>query len=144
MCQGILEKPFHHGPTKGGEAEALKYHRQYEETLRLYAVEFGVRAPDDIWPQPEVRFRHADQFIRTNRARCWILTKPSPAMTTLLMSPLLIAACTQSEDNSDFWFYVKVAFGVYIVYKVLQWLYRHGGGKGSGGAGCSGCSGCGG
>ncbi len=147
LCRGVLKKDFHHGPTRGGKAESNRYHNQYHETLQGYVDQFGVAPPSDIWPTVEDRFKNADQFVRINHAGYWLLPKPPRYLTALLISPVFLAACTQGEDGYDFWFYVKVAFGIYIVYKILQWLYRHGGGKGSGGgcgSGCSGCGGCGG
>ena len=39
--QAILGRPFHHGPTAGGQAEDTKYENWYERTKALYESEFG-------------------------------------------------------------------------------------------------------
>ncbi len=66
LCQHVLQRPLHHGPTRGGESEANRYLEQYEATLRLYNDTFGALAPSDIWPVASVRFGHDLNFQRVN------------------------------------------------------------------------------
>ena len=146
LCRDILKKDLHHGPTKGGRMESEKYQTQYQDTIDLYLQEFGEAPPQDIWPDLHNRFKNADQFVRINKSGYWLLQKPSRIVAPLVLAPLLLVACTSEEFESDFWFYAKVALGVYVVYKVLKWLVVLSGGKGGGsgcGTGCSGCGGCG-
>jgi len=143
LCQSILKKDFHHGPTKGGKSELAKYKRQYQDTLALYTKEFGMPPPRDIWPGLSDRFRDADKFIRINASTYWLLPKLPRLTIPLIMFPLFLVACTWEEGASEFWFYVKVAFGIFVAYKVIQWLSKLGNGKGGDGSGCGGCSGCG-
>ena len=56
FCKTILKKDRHHGPTKGGKQEKMKYHDLYEGTLVKYLDVFGITAPDDIWPDKKIRF----------------------------------------------------------------------------------------
>lgn len=46
---------FDHGPTKGGNAEGLKYDEQYKRTCELGEYLFGP-LPPDIWEPGEARF----------------------------------------------------------------------------------------
>lgn len=75
LCSGVLGRPLHHGPTKGGEAEGELYWSQYSATLRSYEAVFGP-PPDDIWPNGEVRFGHDLHYRRVNTDDHWLLTKP--------------------------------------------------------------------
>lgn len=64
LCKNILGTNFHHGPTKGGESEKVKYNDQYNKTLRLYAENFGHDAPSDICIKDDVRQRLRQDFVR--------------------------------------------------------------------------------
>jgi hypothetical protein len=59
LCNGVLGKPLHHGPTKGGVSEDAKYRSQYAATRALYRAEFGTTPPLDLWPSEEDRFASA-------------------------------------------------------------------------------------
>ena len=52
LCGEILRRPLHHVPSRGGEAEAERHRRQYEETLLGYERAFGIAPPEEIWPRP--------------------------------------------------------------------------------------------
>jgi len=62
FCGRVLQRKFHHGPTRGGSEEGSKYHDWYEATLASYRRTFGVAPPVDIWPAAKVRFADADAF----------------------------------------------------------------------------------
>ena len=51
LCGEILQKPFHHDPSNGGESEDGRHSRAYERTLALYRHLFGEEAPMDVWPR---------------------------------------------------------------------------------------------
>jgi len=147
MCRNILKYELHHGPTEGGSKELQKYKDQYKYTIELYAKEFGEYPPNDIWPGVNKRFKNADKFIRINSTNYWMIKKPVSIILPILFTPLIAIASTEENTDTDFWFYIKLVFGIYIAYKVIQWIYRNSGGKGNGGgcgSGCSGCGGCGG
>lgn len=75
MCQDILKREIHHGPTKGGNTESEKYSDLYEKTLLLYQREFQREAPSDIWPSSSKRFKML-RFQRINRGLYWLIKKP--------------------------------------------------------------------
>lgn len=76
FCQHTLERPIHHGPTRGGQQEQAKFDAWYTRTQQRYAEVFGSPPPADIWPPAAVRFGPA-RFQRVNLATHWLLPTPS-------------------------------------------------------------------
>ena len=76
FCRDVLGEPLHHGPTRGGRAEADRYDDQYRQTLAAYAAAFDAPPPVDIWPTPEQRFGPDLVWRRVNVARHWVVPKP--------------------------------------------------------------------
>ena len=76
FCGKVLEKPVHHGPTKGGRSESDRFHDQYEQTLSSYRRWFGEAPPPDIWPTAESRFSRHGHSVRVNTGSAWIVPKP--------------------------------------------------------------------
>jgi len=147
LCHGILGKALHHLPTKGGADEQRRFHGQYAKTLLIYEEEFGHPPPAAVWPPVEIRFRHAESFVRINKASAWVIEKPNPMLTKILALstiPLFVVACSDDAEGYGVWFWLKVALGVFFLYKIFSWLGSGGRGGGSGGGGCGGCAGCGG
>jgi hypothetical protein len=66
LCRDTLGTPLHHGPTRGGAAEARKYWAAYEDTLAAYRRYFG-EPPNDLWPAANERFDGHHDFVRVNR-----------------------------------------------------------------------------
>lgn len=75
LCGGVLGRPLHHGPTRGGKSEDTKYHDWYEKTLASYERVFGSAPPADIWPEASQRFSTEMRWRRVNVASCWLLPK---------------------------------------------------------------------
>ncbi|HVK02716.1 MAG TPA: hypothetical protein VM490_04545, partial [Armatimonadaceae bacterium] len=50
LCRDTLGRPLHHGPTKGGASEDVRFEDQYARTLAAYRQWFGQAPPADIWP----------------------------------------------------------------------------------------------
>jgi hypothetical protein len=73
MCGNLLNKEIHHGPTKGGKTEGLKFTDWYLETIEHYKVIFG-EPPKDIWPSKEKRFKNIN-FQRVNMNTHWIFKR---------------------------------------------------------------------
>jgi hypothetical protein len=149
LCQNTLGCQLHHMPTRGGGKELTRFKRQYQATLQRYAEVFGSEPPADIWPDVDERFRHADAFVRTNKAHYWFVRKPAQWLMAASASSLFLVACSQGEGGSGFWFLLKLALGLFAAYIIFKWLSDiggkgGGGGGGCGGVGCGGCSGCGG
>ena len=77
LCQGVLGRPLHHGPTKGGAAEDAKYVDQYERTLALYRTEFGAEPPPEFWPDRHKRFSSAPHQRWVDRRSHFVFPKSS-------------------------------------------------------------------
>lgn len=75
-CPQVLEMPLHHGPTRGGREERLRYHAQYAETLARYERYFG-SPPPIWWPAASLRFEDPGRILRVDRRRYWLLPKPA-------------------------------------------------------------------
>ncbi|MEZ6134030.1 MAG: hypothetical protein R3C53_03870 [Pirellulaceae bacterium] len=77
LCESVLQKPLHHGPTQGGGDEAEKYFQLYLRTQNSYRATFGALPPADIWPAAEQRFGEDLGFVRVNLNRVWVIPRPS-------------------------------------------------------------------
>ena len=76
LCAEVLRRPLHHGPTRGGAQEGVKFGEWYAKTRASYARFFGEATPEDIWPDASIRFGEAPHFRRVNARRSWIIEKP--------------------------------------------------------------------
>lgn len=76
LCGQILDRPLHHHPTEGGEAEHNRYHNQYSQTLACYTATFGQKPPQDIWLPVKERFE-GGLWRWVNQKRFWVIPKPS-------------------------------------------------------------------
>ncbi len=93
FCGEVLGKPFHHGPTRGGQEELRKHQRWYAQTLESYTRFFGCEPPADIWPDASVRFGEELHYRRVNIRRNWVFPKPrskGPAKMVLLLALVLL------------------------------------------------------
>jgi hypothetical protein len=75
VLRKTLNREIHHGPTKGGDKEKLKYNDSYNKTFEMYRKVFQEEPPADIWPDEKSR------FIRINFRRIcinenWVIKKP--------------------------------------------------------------------
>lgn len=123
MCREVLERPLHHGPTKGGAQEADKFVDWYEKTKQSYAAFFGEEPPEDIWPSSSVRFDPAVRWQMVDVGSHWVIPKLSRRALTLVgggvpllvgagMSPSLFAAAG-----------LPLVFRVFIVIAVLMGIF---------------------
>ena len=76
FCPNVLGTKLHHGPTRGGKGEGLRYDEQYRKTLDSYRHLFGYAPPNDIWPAPDVRFGPRMIGVRVLPSEVMILNKP--------------------------------------------------------------------
>lgn len=137
FCPTVLGRDFHHHPTRGGGEETQKFADWYTRTLASYAAWFGEPAPADIWPPAEAPRRGpAPEWIRLDRARHWVIPKPSwprwqpaGALALLVMVAVLgSAAMTPRSPNVFDWrgpdflvFYVFFLGGAFVL---AGWLRR--------------------
>ncbi|MEW8232656.1 MAG: hypothetical protein AB2745_20215 [Candidatus Thiodiazotropha endolucinida] len=137
---------MHHLPTKGGIAEQQRFRDQYRYTLELYQLTFKGSPPDDIWPSVDRRFDAVASYVRINTERVLLIPRPSPLVTNIALIaslPFFLISCSDDLSDTGIWFWLKLVFGIYILYRILKWLGSGGGrNSGSGGSGCGGCAGC--
>lgn len=123
LCEGILKRHLHHGPTKGGRDEDEKYYDWYSRTLASYRQTFGHHPPSDIWPSPEERFDRKNCFVRLNSNDYWLIKKPGfdinkaiASVGALLFSGLAVAACTASgRPNIAFPFILVFVIAIILI-----------------------------
>jgi uncharacterized protein (TIGR04222 family) len=92
FCGGVLGRPLHHGPTRGGRSEDIKHHDMYAATLAAYRTAFGEEPPADVWHSADVRFGDDVAFSRVNTRRNWVIPKPrwmrKAAMVAMAVLPM--------------------------------------------------------
>ncbi len=136
FCGEVLGQRVHHGPTKGGRAEADRFRSQYQQTLNSYQKWFHEVPPPDIWPPVEARFAAATESVWVNKATAWIIPKPCRARWASRASSLLICAGVvplifRAPSPFDFsgtdflvFFLVTSAIGL-VAAILLRHLFRH-------------------
>ena len=92
FCSGVLGRPLHHQPTRGGKAERERFHEQYRATIDSYRQHFG-EPPADLWPPVDVRFGRDLQMQRVpihRPFRPWVRWRwPTRSITLLACLGLL-------------------------------------------------------
>ncbi len=165
FCKNILNVEIHHNPTLGGPSQQKLFEQQYTSTLRLYELTFGELPPADIWPNVNVRFGNANDFVRINRAKNWLVPKPEinfRVLAACAFVPTLLVACGASVDNKQPWLWLVIGLCVALLLVMvcfgLAYSRKHkgksngntgngffggcgGAGAGKGGDGGSGCGG---
>lgn len=152
LCQNVLCRPLHHGPTQGGVVEDSRYRAQYEHTLRLYEREFDEPPPRDIWPAAELRFAQASNPFWVSSDRFFVIEKSCfrkvAASLGLISLGIFCSGAYASGSASLLVIVILVCAAVILIW----WFSTRGkGGPGSCGSGCGSCgsagssdSGCGG
>lgn len=153
LCGCILKRPLHHGPTRGGKKEGIRYRDQYQRTLESYRTHFGEEPPGDIWPEPDKRFSPRSRHVRVNLHDSFVLPKKAVYLLgAVIPASFLLSGCVGLIGNAldgDIMSIILVVIGLLIVIRIAIWLIKlggKGGGRSGGGCGGSGCggSGCGG
>ena len=151
LCRDVLGRPLHHGPTRGGTAEAVKFHDWYARTLASYRRLLGAEPPRDIWPPPAARFGR-ERWVRVDTRRSWVIPKPRLSRSTALAG-LALAASGCAGGFFLGWsqllvLVLVVAILLYAFSQVqtgqTQAARKRADGTGGGGGGCGGSSGTGG
>jgi hypothetical protein len=88
LCPLVLQAPLHHGPTRGGRAEAERYLEQYQRTLEAYRRCFGEEPPPRFWPPAEQRFQQ--RFVCVDRRR--VLPVPRTPLLWAMGAAAVLAA----------------------------------------------------
>ncbi|MFM9058606.1 MAG: TIGR04222 domain-containing membrane protein [Planctomycetaceae bacterium] len=136
LCGAVLGVPLHHGPTRGGGAEAERYDQQYRRTLTAYAATFEAPPPADIWPPPERRFGADLAWRRVNVASHWVVRKPrwwrgrarrATSAAGLAAVPLVAAGIPNPLDLTGppfLMLFAALATGSIVAGLVLRWMFR--------------------
>jgi hypothetical protein len=93
FCPKVLRRPFHHGPTAGGNVEQSRFFDQYALTLQRYEQVFGLAPPKDIWPgaarrlidDPRARRVHPRDGMVISRPVMWAIIIGVALITCLLL-----------------------------------------------------------
>src|SRR5262249_50370448 len=73
FCDGVLGRPLHHEPTRGGEAQAGLFKDQYALTLARYEAEFGGAPAAEFWPSHPFDALPSQRWV--DRRAHWIVPK---------------------------------------------------------------------
>jgi uncharacterized protein (TIGR04222 family) len=134
LCGGVIGRPLHHDPTRGGPAEADKHRRMYERTLRAYREVVGEEPPADVWPGPDVRFGADLSHRVVNTARNWVIPK-APARRAVgslaaVCAALLVMGCAGGWNPFDLvgidflGVLLPVMVAAVVLGRVLRWHAR--------------------
>lgn len=83
MCKEI-DFQLHHGPTKGGKVEEVKFTDWYAKTKDSYRKFFG-EPPIMFWPSSEIRFTPQD-IVKVNRKSFFLFRRPKLGKRTAVIS----------------------------------------------------------
>jgi hypothetical protein len=144
LCERVLRRPLHHGPTRGGSEERAKYRDWYQATLRSYRQHFGEDPPAAIWPSPWLRFDPRARFRRVDGSRHWIVPRTA-AMAggggILLLLGLATHPAQDTAARADLLgFILLVGLVVFVAVIGARKSTRRGSRKDDG---CGGVAGCG-
>jgi len=148
LCGQVLGRPLHHGPTKGGGAEASRFEDQYVQTLASYERAFDEIAPPDIWPSTEVRFDTKQRFVRVNAAENWVTNKrvTSGLIATVILACIAVAmtGARALQASIDGGMILAVLVGLALVAIIaLIFSKNHNDRGGHSGSSCGGSFSCG-
>lgn len=133
FCPEVLRRNLHHGPTRGGPTEAVRYRRQYADTLAAYERAFGP-PPEAWWPGTRERFASPARWQRVDRHRYWLLPKPRlgriRAVGLSALAALLgigVAGGAQAQANPLDWTagpFLSLYLGLMVAVLILNRLWR--------------------
>ncbi|MCU0864619.1 MAG: hypothetical protein MUC36_12545 [Planctomycetes bacterium] len=150
LCAEVLGRPLHHGPTRGGAAEAAKYHDWYARTLASYRQHFG-EPPADIWPAVGDRFRGGIPR-RVDARTHWVIDKRKvvrlAGAAAVVGSLSVLTGCTGVFTSGEVVAAVGAVVGLLVVVGVIvtqagRRQRDEGDGPGAGSTGTSATGGCG-
>lgn len=152
FCRDTLNRDLHHTPTEGGPDEADKFYGLYNDTLRAYEAEFGVRPLFPIWPSAEERFSETSNPAKISKDRYFLVPRRYYSFLTVVCVALFLAGCNL---GGLYWFELyPLLFFVSLVFTIITFFNAYApnkitkggsaGASGCGGSGGCGASGCGG
>ncbi len=96
FCPEVLQSTLHHGPTRGGNDERMRYRQQYADTLARYEQWFGP-PPERWWPGTRERFAEPARVVRVDARRHWIIVKPTFSKSVAGVAGLLVSVLAARE-----------------------------------------------
>lgn len=160
LCEKVLPRPLHHGPTLGGAVEDAKYADWYARTLASYREHFG-EPPADVWPAPGERFRggiprkvDARSHWVVSKARVSSLLGRGARMAAMAALLVLAVGCVDLSKPDSVALLGFGLVGAFFLFGVVMMVVlrrsaqrRQGGGlhrrRGDANSGCGGAGGCG-
>lgn len=153
LCDGVLGRPIHHEPTKGGREQARQFDDQYAQTLALYEDEFGCEPPDRFWPLVPFAILAGQHWV--DRRNYWVIPKragvrwllggATVALIALLASPGTLWADQEAGATHTSFvgriLMLAIPFGLVWLIGLASRRSRKGDGDESSGGGCGGCAG---
>ena len=73
FCNNTVKKQLHHWPSEGDK----EFYDWYRMTINSYIRFFKKTPPENIWINPDVRYRTKTNFVRIDRQNNWIFPKPN-------------------------------------------------------------------
>lgn len=97
-----LGRPLHHNPTLGGEEEQARFKAAYEATLESYYQAFREEPPEDLWPDPVLRFRRAPKMQRVERS-AYLLVRKAWVFRAIWVAVPIFTALAAYGDRAGPW-----------------------------------------
>lgn len=99
LCEGVLGRAVHHGPSKGGRVATYHVLDPYAEARTLYADEFDDAPPAEFWPLVSERFVTARDSRDAEGSDGWIVPQLSGFGSILwCAAAALLAVMTSAAD----------------------------------------------
>lgn len=113
LCKELLKTELHHHPSKGGLEETEKHIQWYRQTLDAYEQTFSEKAPDDIWPGPEIVYTApCIELIPREKFRWQVFLYT-------IITFLLIGASSLFQQRGPVFLMLMIPYGIIT----LIWLY---------------------
>lgn len=135
LCESVLRRALHHGPTRGGDAEDRRFREAYDATRASYRRTFGSAPPDDVWPPASVRFADARRFRRVDTSAFVLIPRARlRAAGGLLAVAVGLAGCAWLAAGDDGGLSLAGAVVFYLVLigiavATIRWINRRAGPK---------------
>lgn len=132
LCGGILGRPLHHGPTKGGREEDAKFRNWYARTLESYRTTFGEPPPPDVWPDGIERFRDPAAFRRIDTSAYWMIPKRRLRRAGIAVGSLAAATTVFAAERKGAPVAVVAVLALVLLFGVVVTVIARLSGRGGG------------
>jgi hypothetical protein len=101
FCPGVLGRPLHHTPSRGGEEERQRLGECYRRTLRSYRAFFGEAPPADLWPAAEAEAPAAEPPTSAPRPPRRVPHRWGMMLASLVVA-MVLGGCKAGYQNFPF------------------------------------------